>query len=262
MVCPMATGETDIDSRGEDGRGVFTPLARTARLSDRVADAMTETIFSQGLKAGDRLPSERELGEQFGVSRTVIREAVRSLAAKGLIEIRTGSGLWVTGADAGAVRESMNLLVRSSRGIDYPKIHEVRSILETRVAYLAAQRADDAGIARMRELCEHMATILDDTEAMARADVLFHREIAEMAQNELFVVLIDALGDTLLEIRRSSLTMPGRAREGLEAHKLILERIAARDADGARAAMQAHLDDSERIWREHEVDATAASTSA
>ncbi len=78
-----------------DAGSMFPRVTREPRLSDKVAELLLETILSPGLQPGDRLPSERELGEQFGVSRTVIREAVRALAAKGVINVRTGSGLRV-----------------------------------------------------------------------------------------------------------------------------------------------------------------------
>src|ERR1044072_4366305 len=98
-------------------------------------------IASNDLKPGDALPSERELGEQFGVSRTVIREAVRALAAKGVIDVRTGSGLRVAACGAATVSESMSLFMRGRSTLDYPKVHEVRAMLEVEVAGLAAERA-------------------------------------------------------------------------------------------------------------------------
>ena len=93
---------------------LFDPVVREPRLSDKVAEMMLETILSNRLQVGDRLPSERELGEQFGVSRTVVREAVRALVAKGVIEVRSGSGLRVAAVAASAVSESMSLYVRGA----------------------------------------------------------------------------------------------------------------------------------------------------
>ena len=95
---------------------LFEQVAREPRLSDKVADMMLATILSNRLQVGDRLPSERELGEQFGVSRTVVREAVRALVAKGVIEVRSGSGLRVAAVDAAAVSESMSLYLRGGVG--------------------------------------------------------------------------------------------------------------------------------------------------
>src|SRR3954468_23778083 len=128
---------------------LFEQVQREPRLSDKVAEMMLKTILSERLSVGDRLPSERELGEQFGVSRTVVREAVRALAAKGVIEVRTGSGLRVAAVDAAAVRESMSLFLHGV-GLDFEKVHEVRSLLEVHLAGLAAERASDEDIALLR----------------------------------------------------------------------------------------------------------------
>src|SRR5438128_5519835 len=131
---------------------LFDQVTREPRLSDKVAEMMLETIFSRRLQVGDRLPSERELGEQFGVSRTVIREAVRALVAKGVIEVRSGSGLRVAAVDASAVRESMSLFLRGAT-LNYEKVHEVRRLLETHIAGLAAERATAPHLRHMAATC-------------------------------------------------------------------------------------------------------------
>src|ERR1051325_7140710 len=95
---------------------VFAPIARSPRLSDKVAAQLLASIKSGQLSAGSRLPSERELGEQFGVSRTVIREAISSLAARGVIEVRSGSGVHVAAVNAAQVSEQMSLFLRG-RGL-------------------------------------------------------------------------------------------------------------------------------------------------
>jgi GntR family transcriptional repressor for pyruvate dehydrogenase complex len=225
----------------------FSRIRREPRLSDRVAGLLLETIVAHDLQPGDRLPSERELGEQFGVSRTVIREAVRALAAKGLIEARSGSGLRVAAVDASAVSESMSLYLRGGT-VDYPKVHEVRRLLEVEIAGLAAKRATDAALKRMRKLCEQMEAALEDVERAARLDLAFHRAIATATSNELYLLLLDSIGEALLEIRRNNL-QTGAAPETVRAHRQIVDRIAAKDAAGARRAMAEHLDQVEEHWR-------------
>src|SRR5213596_1650457 len=128
---------------------MFPRVERERRLSDKVADLMLRSITSRDLQPGDRLPSERELGEQFGVSRTVVREAVRALVAKGVIEVRSGSGLRVAAVNAAAVSESMSLYVHGG-GIDFERVHEVRTLLEVHIAGLAAERASAEDIERLR----------------------------------------------------------------------------------------------------------------
>lgn len=226
----------------------FVPITRNQRLSDKVAEQLLLSIQSEQLAAGSRLPSERELSEQFGVSRTVIREAVRSLAAKGVLEVRSGSGVHVTPVAASSVSEQMALFLRGRGALDYAKINEVRIALEVRTAQIAAARATDDDIAELREHCVRMAAI-DDVEVASAEDVEFHRAIARATHNELFTVMLDSIGDILLEIRRATLGLPGRIQEGVAFHERILERIAAHDDVGAGEAMREHLEDADSAWQ-------------
>jgi GntR family transcriptional repressor for pyruvate dehydrogenase complex len=225
----------------------FQPLDRNLRLSDRVVEAILESVLSGAFPPGSRLPSERDLGEQFGVSRTVIREAVRSLVARGVLDVRPGSGVTIAAVDSSTIVRSMQLFL-SARGMTYPMIHEVRSVLETQIARIAAERADGDDVVRLRAAADHMRQVSADPAAVSRADVAFHRELAHCTHNELFTVMLDSIGDVMLEIRQATLTVPGRAPSVLEAHDEILRRVAAGDADGAAAAMRAHLDESLRAW--------------
>jgi GntR family transcriptional repressor for pyruvate dehydrogenase complex len=228
---------------------LFGLVNRERRLSDKVADMMLETILSDRLQVGDRLPSERELGEQFGVSRTVIREAIRALVTKGVIDVRSGSGLRVAAVDANAVSESMSLFLRGGT-LDFEKVHEVRAVLEVHLAGLAAERATDDDVAQLRGIHERMQSETADVEAAARDDLEFHRAIARATHNELFLLLMDSIGSSLIDIRRENLGS-GSAPMTLSQHESILEAIAAHDPDAARTAMRIHLEGVAVFWREH-----------
>jgi GntR family transcriptional repressor for pyruvate dehydrogenase complex len=234
---------------------IFARVDRQPRLSDKVASLMLDTIIARELKPGDRLPSERELGEQFGVSRTVVREAVRSLVAKGVIESRSGSGLRVAPVSPTAVSESMGLYLRGGT-VGFPKVHEVRAMLEIQMAGVAAERRTERDTAKLTETCERMKLTLDDYEAAAALDVQFHRQIAVATQNELYLVLLDSIGQALIAIREDNLSVPGAIEQTLEYHARILDRIVASDAAGARDAMKAHLDQVRDVWekRTHDRD--------
>jgi GntR family transcriptional repressor for pyruvate dehydrogenase complex len=232
------------------GEALFAQVAREPRLSDKVAEMMLDTILSNRLQVGDRLPSERELGEQFGVSRTVVREAVRALVAKGVIEVRSGSGLRVAAVDAAAVTESMSLYLRGG-DLDFEKVHEVRALLEVHIAGVAAERATDADLARLREVHERMERERAEVEAAARDDLEFHRVIAGATQNDLYLLLMDSIGSALIHIRRENLGS-GSAPMTLTQHERVLDRVAAGDAEGAREAMAAHLEGVAAWWREHQ----------
>jgi DNA-binding FadR family transcriptional regulator len=228
---------------------LFKQVAREPRLSDKVAGMMLETILSNRLNVGDRLPSERELGEQFGVSRTVVREAVRELVAKGVIDVRSGSGLRVAAVNASAVSESMSLFLRGGT-MDFEKVHEVRTVLEVHIAGLAAERAGADDVAALSAVHERMQAESGDVEAAARDDLEFHRLIARATHNELYLVLLDSIGGSQIDIRRENLGS-GSAPATLAQHSQVLDRIAARDPEGAREAMAAHLDGVAAWWRAH-----------
>lgn len=228
---------------------LFGQVSREPRLSDKVADMMLETILSRRLEVGDRLPSERELGEQFGVSRTVVREAVRALVAKGVIEVRSGSGLRVAAVDAAAVSESIGLFLRGD-SMDFEKVHEVRALLEVHIAGVAAERATHDDLRRLRAVHERMQREEGDVEAAALDDLEFHRSIARATQNDLYLLLMDSIGTSLIDIRRENLGS-GSAPMTLAQHDAILERIAARDPAGSRAAMATHLEGVAAWWRAH-----------
>jgi GntR family transcriptional repressor for pyruvate dehydrogenase complex len=236
-------------SSPDDRAALFEQVAREPRLSDKVAEMMLATILSNRLQVGDRLPSERELGEQFGVSRTVVREAVRALVAKGVIEVRSGSGLRVAAVDAAAVSESMSLYLRGA-SVNFEKVHEVRALLEVHIAGAAAERATEEDLARLRAVHERMQHEVEDVEAAARDDLEFHRVIAAATQNDLYLLLMDSIGTALIDIRRENLGS-GSTPLTLGQHQEILERITARDPAGARTAMAAHLEGVAAWWRNH-----------
>jgi GntR family transcriptional repressor for pyruvate dehydrogenase complex len=241
---------------------VFAPIVRSPRLSDKVAAQLLSSIKSGQLTAGSRLPSERELGEQFGVSRTVIREAISSLAARGVIEVRSGSGAHVAAVNASQVSEQMSLFLRGRGPIDHAKIHEVRTTLEIRTARLAAERATDEDIRELHEQCDRMEAVGDDAEKASIADVEFHRALARATHNELFLVMLDSIGDALLEIRRATLGAPGRLRDGVAFHLRILDRVAAHDVEGADLAMREHLAEADAAWEGLPADERAAAGAA
>lgn len=172
----MDTTMDDAEEKGEFGQQV----QRAERLSDKVAQAMLDTILKRGLRPGAALPSERELGEQYGVSRTVIREAVRSLISRGVLDARAGRGLTVAQVAAEAVSSSMRLYLHGQEKMPYAKIHEVRAGIEIQIAGYAAERATQDEIAELRRITEEMQLHGDNRERHSLIDVEFHRALARM----------------------------------------------------------------------------------
>ena len=232
---------------------MFPQVERAPTLADRVADAILAHIVRAGLRPGERLPPERELGEQFAVSRTVVREALRSLAGKGVLTVQSGAPPTVARVDADRATEALRLYVLGlevgSGGLDYAQIDDVRSVVECRVTRLAAGNASDDDVARLTRVHEEFTGRLDDVEAASALDVEFHRTIAVASHNPLFLLVLESIEPVLLRVRRTTLGVPGRPDRAVDAHGLILDRIRHRDPDGAEAAMHEHLEESRRAWQ-------------
>jgi GntR family transcriptional regulator, transcriptional repressor for pyruvate dehydrogenase complex len=230
---------------------LFKAVPREATLANRVTGQIEALIVEGRLQPGQRLPSERELADQFGVSRTVVREAVRGLVAKGLLEVRPGSGTLIRSPSARAVSQSMTLFLRAGQPqLDYAKVHEIRRVLEVEIAGLAAERRTDADLARLEGILSEMAAIHENRDRFAQNDVAFHSALAAATHNELFSILLDSVVDIMLKVRQMGFDVPGSPANALKFHRAICEQVRASDPAGAREAMRAHLVDSESVMRQ------------
>jgi GntR family transcriptional repressor for pyruvate dehydrogenase complex len=229
---------------------LFQAIERGTTLANRVTRQMEYLIVEGHLKPGDRLPAERELAQQFGVSRTVVREAVRALVAKGLLAVRPGSGTVVSSPTKDAVSQSMSLLLRTAQfEIDYDKVHEIRRILEVEIAALAAQRRTPQDLERMEEILRQASEIVEDRNCFAECDVAFHAALARATHNELFPILLDSVVDIMLKVREMGFSVPGTPGRAFRYHQAILEQIKAGNPERARQAMREHLIESEDTMR-------------
>lgn len=224
---------------------LVTALTREATLAQRVENELERLILESRLGEGDRLPSERELANQFGVSRTVVREAVRALAARRLVDVGVGRGTVVRMPTPETAGESMRLLLRmQAGGADTDKVSEVRRIMEDEIASLAASRRTAGDLRAMREILDEAGRHIDDPDAFIKTDVSFHSQLARATQNELFVLLLDSITEVMTEVRLLGLRIPGTARRALEHHTAVFEAVRAGDPEHARRAMDAHMDEA------------------
>lgn len=228
----------------------FSALDRTPSLYVVVSERMLAAIQDSGLQPGSRLPSERELGDQFGVSRTVIREAVRHLAAKGVLDTTSTKGVLVAEVGEGAVRESLELFVARHGDIDPTQIGEVREALEVAAVRLAVHRATPEQLAAIRAAAETMAAAVDDVDRASKADVEFHEQLARATGNDLFIALVNSFRDIILRMREATLVDPSRGTAAAAEHLRIAEALERRDQDAAVAAMRDHLGISVQAYTE------------
>lgn len=219
---------------------MYTPIL-SGRLYQQIVEQIEQRVVSGDLRHGDRLPTERELAEQFGVSRTAVREAMKALAQKGLIQVRPGRGTFVIDGTSQAVRHSLSLMLMLGSDGASANLVEIREILEPEIAARAALRASDEHIAALQQAVVAMDGALQDPDAFITADHTFHRALAESTQNVIFLHLIDSIVDLLQGQRKRISLVSGGIERGQYHHKQILEAVTRHDPSAAREAMIAHL---------------------
>jgi GntR family transcriptional repressor for pyruvate dehydrogenase complex len=214
----------------------------SSRLYEQIVKQIEALILDGKLHPGDQLPSERELAEQFAVSRTAVREAVKTLREKGLVEIETGRGTFITASTSKTLRNTLDWMVKTGEGDHKADLVQVRAILEPEIAAIAASMATEDDIADLQNAVDAMDAALDSADDYIEADLEFHLALANATQNRLIPTLIDPIVDLLREQRKRIFLVEGGAQRGQFHHKRILEAIRNHDASAARQAMLAHLD--------------------
>ena len=228
---------------------MYKPV-RAGRLYEQIVEQIEKSILDGGLKSGDRLPPERALAEQFGVSRTAVREAVMALTQKGLVVIHVGRGTFVTDGTSEVARHSLGLMMKIGQEEGTRHLVEIREILEPEIAALAASRRSEENIVSLNEAVRAMDASLDDTNTFIEADLDFHLGLAEGAQNPLILLLVDALIDLLRELRVRTSREDGALVRAQIHHKRILKAVEDHDRQAAREAMRQHLEQVRRdSWR-------------
>ncbi len=219
---------------------------KSIRIYEDIVRQVKALIADGRLNSGDRLPPERELAERFRVSRTSVREALRSLQSRGLIEIQAGEGAFVRDVSVEALIEPLALVILPHREA-VGELFEARLLLEPAIAALAARRASREEIAEMdRILAEQAQEVSRGRTGMAQ-DSALHAAIAAAAHNRAIVRIVNALVDLLRQSREESLLTRGRPKRSHQDHRRILSAIRRRDEAGAHRAMLDHLEAVEKL---------------
>ena len=248
-----------MTAAGTDARAVAA-LLRTARpsrgtqtRSGAIARDIEELILRGDLPRGQRLPTETELGVVLGVSRSVVRDAVRMLASRGLLEVRQGHGTVVAPPSDEAFGNALvGLLMRA--GVTMGDVIEARTALETQLAPLIAEHATERDWRRMEDRLEEMSAAVDagDDEAIDVAHLAFHRAMYDALHRPALETLLRPMQRCIL--LTSPLMRPEHRDDWLRAHREILVALRRRDPAGAAAAVRAHFDDLSEPrydeWRE------------
>ena len=229
------------------------PIKRR-RLSESAIDEIKKFILSNKLKEGDQLPSERQLGQKLEISRGSLREALRMLEIIGLVEVRPGKGIFVRGLSGDIFDPLSSWISRNKDAIC--KHFEARLILEPEIAALAARRVTQDDISRIEENIRFQKSLAEnDTVSIIRADIEFHRLIAEVAKNETISMLMNSLAKISFEGWKAALRVKGRNESAVREHLQLLSLLSRGDQDGARTAMREHMLASIAMLREQGLDA-------
>jgi GntR family transcriptional repressor for pyruvate dehydrogenase complex len=214
------------------------PIARR-KTYELVADRLLALIAARSLQPGDAIPAERELVESYKVGRSSVREALRMLESRGLIEAR-GNGSFAVSEFRSSLGESLGLLLSVDEA-DARELFEVRRILEGETAALAAARREPAHLMSMAVAIEEMERGLENEQAYIDADLSFHLTIAEACGNRLASHLMHAIRGQVQEALGTAFLVPGGPQRSLGQHREILEAIEARRPDEARWVMHEHI---------------------
>lgn len=221
-----------------------------------VVQGMVEAILAGKYATGQQLPTETELQRAWGVSRSVVREAMKVLASQGLVRIEQGRGSFVNESLDGPLRTQLQLMLRrgaiaegdpaAQEAGEWSHLMEVRRVLEVEVARWAALRASPANIAAMEAAIVAMRERPDEPAGYVDADLAFHRALAAATGNPLWPALLNGLNDLLRRYREAGFRGAPGALQAARQHQAILDAVRARDADACVEAMKKHLKMSER----------------
>ena len=220
---------------------VIEPARSGATLSSRIVDDVTAALHDKRLVPGDFLGTEKDIAERAGVSRIVARDALRTLQALGVVEIKVGAGGGARIARGNPALFAEALAVQLTlAGISVREMMDAQRAIETTAAELAAENATSDDLARLRaSLAEHETTISDDA-AYTRTCMRFHLAVAEASQNRVLVAQLLSLQHVSWPAQNRTLTAPV-ARHILEVHRQIVDVIESRDAAAARRLMDDHV---------------------
>lgn len=215
--------------------------------SEQIANALEEEIISDG-RIGERLPSEQQLAERFEASRTVVREALKILRARGLIDSRTGSGAYTTRPDVQDLSHMVSRICLMDGNIDYRSIYQVRICLETEAARCAALQAGDADFDELQDILNRLQNRNLGILERRDMDFEFHRLLAHHSKNPLLELLVATMANVFKDVIKIGIFIEGGIDDAILRHQRIMNALRARDAKLAERMMFEHLDQSRQNY--------------
>jgi len=226
-------------------------IVRNGPTAEQVVDQIRGLIGRGELRPGDRLPAERELARQLGISRPSLRAGLRMLVAMGLLRSRHGSGTYVADGPPTLDSEQLSLLAEL-HGFTYDQMMEARRVLEVQIAGLAAERATAEHLANIADELANMYAALEDPQQYLIHDIRFHRAIAAASDNPILATIVEMVSAVMYDQRRETIGRAHDFKESVEMHQRVYRAIRARKPEDARIAMHEHLILAQNAYRTEE----------
>lgn len=216
------------------------PQLINERISKRIADDLQQQIIGDGLKVGDQLPTEPTLMEEYGVSRTVIREAAAILISRGVVDVRPRRGMTVRAPDGKGLAELLSAQLQMSK-VSFSQLLQVRLILETAIAKLAAEKRTEEDIARLKDNLERMQATNLDVNQVLSIDLEFHELLADATHNPFFNLVSRPTTALLYSLYINQSGYMSLLSFTLAEHQAVIDSVVNKDPEAAALAMQKHL---------------------
>lgn len=224
---------------------MFKPIfEERSSMSERIISQIMDAIVKGEVKPGERLPTERDLASQFQVSRTVVRDAIKTLAGRNILHVKHGKGIFVANIQPMDIESFSQGNWQDAAVQD---LFEIRKVLETEAAAWAANRHQPHHLERLEWIIQDAKLHSDQPEVLDERDAQFHMAVAEASCNLVIVKIMISLLDLLAKSRQGSYSIPGRSLKSLQDHELIIEAIKQQDSELARQRMLEHLEGVEAI---------------
>ena len=239
----MTTSSSRPAAPPDADKGDLLTRVSMGRISEVIVEQVRLLIRQGQLSAGDRLPSERELCERFGVSRVTVREALRVLEANGLVEIRVGArgGAFVTAPSSRLVGEGISDLITLA-SLTAVEVTEARMVFELGIVPLVCERATEQDISALYEICDRSSEALQGDDYPLELSAEWHTRYAQAAHNRAIAMLVESLhGPLLMSLERAREAAPMHGRRGVQEHRALVDALAAGECERATGLMRTHL---------------------
>jgi GntR family transcriptional repressor for pyruvate dehydrogenase complex len=224
----------------------FNSIERTST-AERIVENLITLVKDRRLKTGDKLPSERQLCEMIGVSRPILREALKALQVMNIIDIRQGAGAYIKSLEPGDVVEHLDIVFHLDSSL-YHDLYEARRLLEAGIAAMAAEKIGDSELALIEENIRRAASDIDNEQAFFERDLELHEMIMKAAGNRVIPVFMQSINKLALLIRQKTNAISNIRKNTIKDHGAILAALKNHDGRESAKAMERHIRNVERAF--------------